>query len=222
MNHPSHFLKLPEIDHSSEEIDAFEHLYIDQIHGAWGGLIDYRLTTPKWQFLNYLGESKDVVFHGSGASDIGVFEPRKSMDVDEFGDQKAVYAASDAIWATFFAILDRDRHVWSLNNTCIRKPNSLGEVESLYFFSINDDALPHRPWRSGTLYILPRNTFEPQAKDSNNGTAQWRSVRPVKPLAKITVEPADFPFLEQIRGHDAQVLIKRANANPAGFPWLDK
>ena len=144
------------------------------------------------------------------------------MDVDEFGDQKAVYAASDAVWATFFAILDRDRYVWSLNNTCVRKLNSEDEVESLYFFSINDDALPHRPWRSGTLYILPRNTFEPQANDPNNGTAQWRSFKPVKPLAKLTVEPEDFPFLDQIRGHDAKVLIKRAKANPNGFPWLDE
>ncbi len=172
--------------------------------------------------MNYLGESKDVVFHGSSASEIVEFELRKSTDIDEFGDQKAVYAASDAIWAEFFAILDRDRYIRSLNNTCIRARNSHGKIESLYFFSVNDDALPHQPWRSGTLYILPRNTFEPQTNDPNYGTAQWRSLRPVKPLAKITIEPADFPFLEQIRGHDPETLITRANADPAGFPWLDK
>ncbi len=86
MNHPSHFLKLPEIDHSSEEIDAFEHLYTDRIQCAEGGLVEYPLDTPKWQFLNYLGESKDVVFHGSGVSQIREFEPRKSDDADEFGD----------------------------------------------------------------------------------------------------------------------------------------
>jgi len=202
------FLKLPEIDHSSEEIDAFEHLFTD-IQDAEGGLVEYPLGAPKWQFLNYLGKSKDVVFHGSGASEIREFEPRKSDDSNEFGDHKAVYAASDGIWATFFAILDRERYVRSMNNACFRKLNSDGEVETLYYFSINEDALPHRPWRPGTLYILPRKTFEPQAKDPNDGTAQWRSFVPVKPLANITVDPDDFPFLEQIQGHP-------------GFPWIDK
>jgi hypothetical protein len=44
---------------------------------------------------------------------------------------------------------------------------------------------------------------------------------PVKPLARLQVSPADFPFLDQIRGHDDQIQQERARANPDGFPWID-
>lgn len=221
MNIPSYLLSLPDISHSTTAIESFENLYSDQIEHAAGKFASYDLALPKWQFLNYLAESKAVLFHGSGASDIDEFEPRKSVDADDFGDQKAVYASSDAIWATFFAIVNRPRYVRSLSNTCVRKPVSADAVKSLYFFSINADAFEHQPWRPGTLYVLPRKSFEPQASDPDNGTAQWRSFEQVRPLAKLTVSPEDFPFLNDIRGHDTETLIRRAKANPKGFPWLD-
>ena len=51
--------------------------------------------------------------------------------------------------------------------------------------------------------------------------AQAASPAPVTPLAKLTVRPADFPFLRQILGHDDGVIYVRATANPEGFPWLE-
>jgi hypothetical protein len=97
-----------------------------------------------------------------------------------------------------------------------------GKAESYYFFSINGDALPHQPWREGTMYILPKDTFEQQSS-SRTGfeSTQWRSFESVKPLAKITVGPTDFPFLDQIRGHDLAEVTRRAAENPGGFPWLE-
>jgi hypothetical protein len=95
-----------------------------------------------------------------------------------------------------------------------------------YFFSINRDALPHNPWRDGTIYLLPRDSFEPQPVQTYRGAAvevaQWASLAPVRPLAKLSVGPEDFPFLDQIRPHDPAVIRDRARADPDGFPWLDE
>jgi hypothetical protein len=41
----------------------------------------------------------------------------------------------------------------------------------------------------------------------------------VKPLARVAVEPEDFPFLSQIRGHDDERLEEYAHAMETGAPW---
>lgn len=45
-------------------------------------------------------------------------------------------------------------------------------------------------------------------------------LEPVRPLAKLEVKPGDFPFLDQVRGHDNDLVAERAAADPFGFPWL--
>jgi hypothetical protein len=35
------------------------------------------------------------------------------------------------------------------------------------------------------------------------------------------VAPEDFPFLDQIHGHNDEKLTELASANPNGFPWLE-
>jgi len=123
--------------------------------------------------------------------------------------------------------VDRDRYVRSLINACFRVVRTDGvRGDPYYFFSIDDDALPHQPWRSGTIYILPRAGFEQQPRESYRGvdveTAQWASPTPVQPLARMAVSPDDFPFLAQIRAHDMAVVSRRASLNPKGFPWMDE
>jgi hypothetical protein len=44
----------------------------------------------------------------------------------------------------------------------------------------------------------------------------------VNPVAKLAVEPEDFPFLDRIRGHDDERVWTRAPADPDGFPWHDE
>ncbi|MFI7013719.1 hypothetical protein [Streptomyces sp. NPDC050164] len=44
---------------------------------------------------------------------------------------------------------------------------------------------------------------------------------PVKPLARLVVHPGDFPFLDQVHGHD-DVLEARVAADPGGFPWFEE
>jgi hypothetical protein len=224
MNLPSYYLTPPNERFDSETIPSFERLFLDQVQNASGRVIDYSLPAPKWQFLNYLADTREVVVHGSGNRNISLFEPRQSNDVKEFGDQRAVYAASDGIWAMYYAVIDRDRYVRSLVNSCIHPVSENGQsdqAERHYFFSINQDALSHKPWRTGTVYLLPRKTFEAEETKSDRKSTQWRSFVSVKPLAQIEVLPSDFPFLDQIRGHNVDEVQRRATENPDGFPWLD-
>jgi hypothetical protein len=193
---------------------------------ATGGAIDYRLAAPRWQFICHIADTRPVVLHGSGNPAIARFEPRQPEDTTEFGNRNAVYAASDGLWPMYFAILDRDRHPMTLINSAIRPIGPNGDLgESRYFFSICDTALAASPWRRGTLYFLPRQTFEPQPAVELNGNRavilQWASAEPVTPLAQIAVGPEDFPLLDRIRGHDRESTFARARAEPEAFPWID-
>ncbi len=226
LEHPRWFLPRPAARPDSSTIAAFERLFAATVERGAGTVIDYTLLAPKWQFLCYLCDHKEILLHGSGQPDILEFEPRQSNDVAEFGNRRAVYAASDGIWPIYFAVMDRDGGVTSLVNSCARVVCSDGSrSEPYYFFSINADALSRRPWRHGTIYLLPRHSFERQAPQPCRGlqveVAQWASLVPVRALARLHVEPGDFPFLGQIHAHDPQVVMERAARNPDGFPWLD-
>ena len=184
--------------------------------------IDYQLEAPRWQFLCHAADRGGFVLHGTGNPDITIFEPRQSNDVGEFGNRSAVYAASDGLWPMYFAILDRDRYDIGLVNACIRVAGLAG---SYYYFSITASVLEQQPWRTGIVYLLPGETFEIQPSIMDGGRevkiAQVASLVPVRPAAKLLVQPEDFPFLQAIRGHDNEELRARAAADPDGFPWSD-
>jgi hypothetical protein len=227
MEVPAYYLPRPAMDHGAVTVAAFEHLYAEAVAQGDGRVIDYALPVPRWQFLCYLADSKEIVLHGSGDPEITRFEPRKADDVDPFGDRSAVYAASDGIWPIFFAVTDKVRYNVSLVNACFRVAEAADDPsDPFYFFSITEAALRQHPWRQGMIYLLPRATFEQQpAKrrgDADVHIAQWASLVPVTPLAKIPVGPDDFPFLAEIRGHDDKALFARATADPEGFPWMDE
>jgi len=223
---PDYLMPRPPMPADPAALAAFDALF-EEVEAWQGKLIDYRLELPIWQFLAYLADTRDVLLHGSGNPDIAEFEPRKSDDVNEFGDRKAVYAASDALWAMYFAILDRDHHPMSLINSSVRIESDHGSLTApYYFFSISETARAARAFRAGTVYLLPRETFEQQAPLSLGGRrihlAHWASPLPVRPLARFAVRPDDFPLLDAIRGHDDESTFARARANPDGFPWLEE
>lgn len=75
---------------------------------------------------------EDVLFHGSGSDDLDVLEPiRRSRDTTQFGDQQAVYATSDPVWAMYFALLRRGRP-FSTRNGSIGM--SSGELYPRWYF----------------------------------------------------------------------------------------
>jgi hypothetical protein len=220
---PDYWLTRPSVNFDERTAMAFDELLktILSIDGC--PTIPFTLPFPKWQFLCHLADHHDIALHGSGDPNIALFEPRQSNDLNEFGNQKAVYAASDGLWAMFFAIVDRER-VISITNACVRLADDTGVIHGpFYVFSISQSALPSEPWRTGTVYLLPRSTFTtqpPMAFGSNKvHIAQLASFVAVQPLAKLRVTPTDFPFLMQIRGHDDQRLQEYATALQTGAPW---
>lgn len=222
---PSYWLTRPEANLDQAAQHDFDELLDTSIHTGGCPTIHFNLPYQKWQFLCYAADHCEIALHGSGNSDILLFEPRQSNDLNEFGNQKAVYAASDGLWAMFFAIVDRER-VTSVTNACVRLADESGTLHGpYYFFSISQSALPHQPWRSGMVYLLPRSTFinqPPMAFGPNQvHIAQLASFEPVQPLAKLWVTPEDFPFLMQIRGHDDQRLQEYADALQTGSPLPD-
>ena len=194
---------------------AFDQVLREAAQTGTDAPINYRLTAPKWQFLCHVADHGRYVLHGSGTGDIVEFEPRQSNDTEEFGNRRAVYAASDGLWAMYFAIVDRSRYVTSLYNGCCRLgPTPAGPFgEPRYFFSVNDDALDHAPWRAGTVYLLPAGGFEKQPAmplgDMWVRSQQVARATPVHPVARLSIEPADFPLLASIRGHDMHGRVTR-------------
>ena len=223
MRLPDYWLTRPGVTFDERTQIAFDELLHATLSSNGCPTIQFTLPWPKWQFLCYLADQRDIALHGSGNPDIALFEPRQSNDLGEFGNQKAIYAASDGLWAMFFAIVDRDR-VRSVTNACVRLADETDTLHGPYYvFSVSQSALASQPWRTGVVYLLPRRTFTtqpPLAFGSNEvHIAQLASLVPVQPLAKLTVTPADFPFLMQIRGHDDQRLQEYATALQTGAPW---
>lgn len=220
---PDYWLSRPSPNVDESARIAFDELLEKTLQIGDCPTIPFNLPWPKWQFLCHVSDHHDIALHGSGNPNIVLFEPRQSNDLHEFGNQKAVYAASDGLWAMFFAVVDRDR-VSSITNACVRLVDPTGTVHGPYYvFSVSRSALPTQPWRTGTVYLLPRRTFtiQPSITFGSNEVhiAQLASFEPVQPLAKLTITPEDFPFLQQIRGHDDQRLQEYATALQTGAPW---
>jgi hypothetical protein len=157
---PDYWLERPKIEIDPQRRSDFDRLYASVKAAGTNIRIDYTFPVPKWQFLCYLADQHGVVLHGTGDPYIQIFEPRPSSDLNEFGAQTAIYAAGDGLWAMFFAILDRKNYPMATSNACIRLVDEVGQVsEPRYVFSISHTALHQRPWRSGTVYLLPGDTF---------------------------------------------------------------
>ena len=223
---PRYYLPRPPLDLDTATIAAFDSLWAQMTSGAHGHELPYSLPVPRWQFLCYLTDHKPVVLHGSGNPDVAVFEPRQAADIMTFGNRAAVYAAADGIWPIYFAILDRDRYAMSLTNSCIRIATPTGETSDRFYFCwIFEGAVSHEQWETGAGYTLPGPPLDPQPPIPSGGATihvlQCASPLPVTPIAKLRVTPDDFPFLDQIRGHDDQLQMQRARANPDAFPWVD-
>jgi len=224
MNAPPFLITRPPFDKTPEMTAAFNNLFRSTADRAF---IAYSLPYPKWQFLSYLCEVHNLVLHGSQNLDIQVVEPRQAKDTKIFSNQRAIYATTDGIWVQYFAILDRIKYPeLTLFNSCLQARISHDRwSEPSYFFSITQSVLLQKPWCTGTIYILPRQTFS-QEPAQHLGEVEivfphWISTQAAQPVAKLLVEPQDFPLLDQIHGHNDEKLVQLASENPNGFPWLN-
>lgn len=136
-----------------------------------------------------------------------------------------IYSSTDGIWVIYFAILDRKKFPErSLFNSCLQArftPDQLSDP--IYFFSITYSVLIQKHWCDGAIYILPCQSFKQEAAQQVQGIEilfpHWISPLPVMPVAKLSVSPQDFPFLDQIHGHNDEKLVQLATADPNGMPW---
>jgi hypothetical protein len=191
-------LVAPHLELDSDKVAAFEMTFGSATEPP--GRIEYQLPYPKHEFLRWLIAERDVVLHGSGNDAIALFEP--APQTDYFGRVRtAVFAASDGIWPMFFAILDRSSYHGSLRNNCYWDVDAAGERVKCYAFSINATFLARQPWRQGSIYVLPRATFERVVDDDGSPSEEWLSTREVTPLARLAVSPPDFPFVSDVEGH---------------------
>jgi hypothetical protein len=205
-------LPAPECDLTPEKLDQFEDLLNHCLARTDGGWIDYDLPYPKHEFVQYLSEQDEVIFHGSNDVGIEDFQPvRKSfelMDETGRGNVAGVYGTHDGLWAMFFAVIDRDRLKGSIRNGVMYFRDRAGKQLSVYNFSINQDQLDEPPVTAGALYLLPRETFRRLNLTEDSYANEWVSEEAVKPYAKLSLEPEDFPFLARIGGHDDSELIR--------------
>ncbi len=215
-------LSQPLIESTPERQQAFERLFQAT---PVGGLIDYQLPYPKWQYLSWLCETKELVLHGSQNLGIDTVEPQQARDIKAFSKQDAIYATTNGIWVIYFAIIDRKNFPGlSLFNSCLQVRIAADQwSEPFYFFSISQFARVQNPWCEGMVYILPRQTFEQEAHQQAQGMEvvfpHWISPVSVQPIARLRVGSQDFPFLDQIYGHDDEKLVKLYQTDPDGFPW---
>jgi hypothetical protein len=153
------------------------------------------LPEPRLDFLRWLGEHRGVVFHGSQRNDLAELSTeRRSKDTTAWGNQVAVYASSDPVWALYFAVLRRDAGWTGTRNGTF----GLGGRRRYFFVHNRGSASPDR-FGPGSLYVLPAETFE--AEPPLGGvvdTAHLVSRVPVQPLARIDVTPEDFPFRHRV------------------------
>jgi hypothetical protein len=153
------------------------------------------LPEPRLEFLRWLAENRDVAFHGSPRDDLTELSTeRKSRDTTTWGDQTAVYATTDPVWAIYFAVLRRDGSWRGTRNGTL----GLGGRQH-YFFAHNRGSQSPERFGPGSLYLLPLDTFEPQPPLAGTvDTAHLVSRAPVRPLARVDVTSEDFPFRDRV------------------------
>jgi hypothetical protein len=155
---------------------------------------------PRLDFLRWLAENRPVVFHGSPRDDLRELSTeRRSRDTTAWGNQQAVYASTDPVWAIYFACLRRDGAWTGTRNGTLGLAGGPLYPRRYFFLHNRGSASPDR-FGPGSLYLLSPSTFvadEPLAGAID--TAHLVSHEPVTPLARIDVTPDDFPFRDRIR-----------------------
>lgn len=222
-------LHSPDMTVSTEAARAFDQLYNAVLAGGPAADIAYNLPYPKYLFLDYLASTRGIMLHGSNLRGLDALRPiRTSSDSSEFGRQDAIYATPDPLWAMFFALLDRTG--WSgTSNGSIHLADDAGNRIRRYYFALEHNHLRRQPWRQGAMYILPGEGFEPDPSEVGKKAGpytiqptQWIYRGELTPLARLDLEPEDFPFRDCVWGYDSQTFSKRMDAESlAGYPFLD-
>ncbi len=185
---PAGLLRMPHPRTTAEQAAAFDALLAATPEG---GEIAYDLPAPKWVFLHHI-LSRGYVLHGSNERGIEEFRTRRTFDARQTPID-AVFATDDAIWPLYFAVVRRAGLEHGYINWCVHVRGA-----SRYLFSVGRDPGSEDAWTPGTIYVLPGDTFVPTPN-----SRELTSAVPVRPRARLHVEPDDFPFRARTLAHAA-------------------
>jgi len=182
---------------------AFDTLLDSALQSGANIPIAYNLSFPKADFLNYVCDWRGFVAHGSPQPTLDILEPiRLSGDSSEFGNRQQIFCSPDAMWAMWFAILDKSKYDQTRNGS-VRV--GTGEKRLKYYhFELPKSNRENKPFLAGMIYICRAKDFPdkrpyPILDWFNGEIEEWGSAKPVRPLAKIIVTPEDFPYLDQVQ-----------------------
>jgi hypothetical protein len=183
---------------------------------------------PRWLVLDWLAQ-QGWLLHGSDRADLTEFEPRAPHDLspDDFSKQRAVYAASDGLWAIMYALRDRTRVNRMLNMALqVWGPGGWSGMNYFLSFAPRDQAVSagRDLLRAGFIYVLPAAGFLQMPPYLWPGLGEvcephWVCPAQVRPVLCVPVTPADFPL--PVRIHDAAHIDALSQSDPWGFPWLN-
>jgi hypothetical protein len=183
-----HTIPFPDV---SAHADAFDAL-IDAT--ASGDAVAYTSAAPRWWFLHHLVRH-GFVLHGSNNNEIDEFEPRGNFDAHNARHVEGVFASDDAIWPIYFATADRTGGRRGLINWCAH-----AGAGARYLFALEGEP----SWTDGTVYALPRETFE-----ATPSTRELVSLVAVRPRLRVPVSPSDFPLRERTIGFRRGESVRR-------------
>ncbi|MFC5528297.1 hypothetical protein [Cohnella yongneupensis] len=159
------------------------------------GSVRYESKFPKYRFIDYVVQNKNMVVHGSNRTDIDQFEVRRQT---LFNGQpvEAVFASKDGIWSIFYAILDRSKVVYNFRNGCIKTASDM----RYYFFSLTEPTYASDPWTTGSVYFLPADAFERTTR-SKAYFDEWVCRQRIHPVMKLSINKEDFVYLNKVAVH---------------------
>ena len=148
---------------------------------------------PLLGYLQWLATRRDVMFHGTRQGGLEELRTqRETSDASTFGDQVAVFASDDPVWAMFFAVLRRGRDWRGTRNGAMSTVED--PLRRRYYMSVNVEVAPGDEKTDGWLYVLPRDGFVGERpRWGHLYTSHWVSRQPVRALGRFAVVAADFP-----------------------------
>ncbi len=187
----------------ADEQTLFDGLLDASMEMGSNHLIDYCLSYPKVDFLNYICDWRGYVAHGSLVQDLAVLEPiRYSQDSSEFGNRQQIFCSPDAVWAIWFAILEKSKcHL--TENGCVRIGSGQKRIK-YYHFELPASCKSDPPFTDGMIYIahaadFPDRHHYPMLDWFDAEIEEWGSLNPVMPLVRLPVTPQDFPYLDMVQ-----------------------
>jgi hypothetical protein len=202
---------VPVVDGATERAyREFTEAHLDG--GAGPAVLTLEPPGPLLGYLQWLATRRDVVFHGTRQGGLEELRTqRETRDASAFGDQVAVFASDDPVWAMFFSVLRRGGDFRGTRNGAMSTADE--PLRRRYFMSVNAEVAPGDEKTDGWLYVLPKDGFESEPPLYGHvHTSHWVSRRPVRALGRFAVAASDFPvpIVRHARGESQLRTVWRA------------